>query len=335
MIPDFARQTIETLARRSRFQCSNPDCGIHTVAANVAPDKATVIGEAAHIAGAKPGAARYDDKMSDATRSAITNGIWLCRNCHVKIDRDPARFSTELLLLWRQDHEEKILSELGTRGDKIRYDLERKNLAFLKDYPAIIQRIAFDKPEAWEWRFAAELIRHLNFFGLKRLHDLRANYYFRQHPRVRDKEMIGWISERAHVMSNIIKPLPLLFDRLTASFGKPGEQGDIREIYDACILLNEVLIEAIKHEEIVRFTLIPEDGEELRSLIADTLGRNLERIEELPKKLDEVVAMIGTDHGGTKDNPHIVTWTVPFELPENFESRYKIALERYLERLLG
>ncbi|RVT84084.1 hypothetical protein DXV76_10310 [Rhodobacteraceae bacterium CCMM004] len=145
--PDFSKRTIDTLARRARFQCSNPDCRAQTVGPNTDPEKATLIGEAAHIAGAKPGTARYDPAMSDVTRGEITNGIWLCRNCHGQTDRDEAKFPTELLFAWRKDHEERAARELGTRGDRIRHEIEMADLDFLAGYPAIIQRIVIDKPE--------------------------------------------------------------------------------------------------------------------------------------------------------------------------------------------
>lgn len=73
--------------------CSNPDCGIHTFGLNSIPDKAITIGEAAHICGAKLGSTRYDPLMSDMTRAAIINGLWLCRNCNEKIDRDEMRLN--------------------------------------------------------------------------------------------------------------------------------------------------------------------------------------------------------------------------------------------------
>ena len=120
-IPDFSKQMIETLARRARFQCSNPDCGAQTVGPNSDPNKATMIGEAAHVHGAKSGSMRYDVTMSDVTRAAITNGIWLCRNCHGKIDRDAVKYPVDLLFAWRKAHEDRVLRELGTPGDRIRY----------------------------------------------------------------------------------------------------------------------------------------------------------------------------------------------------------------------
>lgn len=151
-IPNFSNKTVETLARRARFQCSNPDCSVQTVGPNSDPDKATTIGEAAHIFGAKPGSPRFDQNMSDVTRAAITNGIWLCCNCHREIDRDAKLYTAELLLRWRSLHEERVLKELGTKGEIAKAKIESEKIAFLNPYPATVKRIAMDKPAGWEWR---------------------------------------------------------------------------------------------------------------------------------------------------------------------------------------
>jgi len=55
MFPDFTKKTIDILTKRAAFICSNPDCRTSTVGPNTDPKKATVIGEAAHILGARPG----------------------------------------------------------------------------------------------------------------------------------------------------------------------------------------------------------------------------------------------------------------------------------------
>ena len=327
--PDFSKSTIDTLARRARFQCSNPDCGAHTVGPNSDPAKATTIGEAAHIMGAQPGAARYDAAMSDATRAAVTNGIWLCRNCHGQIDRDATRYSAELLFAWRKDHEDRVARELGTRGDRIRHETEMAALDFLSSYPAIIQRIVIDKPEGWEWRFVAELMRHLNKPQLKRLRNLQSGHYYSPQPRVQRDQFLGWITERTHVMSNLVGPLAGLLDRLNTSWGAPGEPGDIEEMHDVCILIRDALAAIVDLEESLHFAHIPEEGEAVRSVLMNAIGPNAARLAEIPDKLDEAVAMISTEHGGTAEEPLIIHWTLTFELPKDFNKRFDEALRRY------
>ncbi|WP_150111222.1 hypothetical protein [Mesorhizobium opportunistum] len=328
-VPDFSKSTIDTLAKRARFQCSNPDCGAQTVGPNSDPAKATTIGEAAHIMGAQPGAVRYEAGMSDTTRSAITNGIWLCRNCHGQIDRDATKYPTELLYAWRKDHEDRVALELGTRGDRIRHETEMASLDFLSRYPPIIQRIVIDKPDGWEWRFVAELMRHLNKPQFKRLRNLLAGHYYIPQSRIQRDQFPNWIAERTHVMSKLISPLAALLDRLTASWGAPGQPADIEEMHDVCILIRDALAVIVDFEESMYFAHIPEEGEAIRTVLTNAVGRNAAKLAEIPEKLDEMVAMIATDHGGTAEKPLIIHWTVPFDLPDDFNERFNEALREY------
>jgi hypothetical protein len=68
------------------------------------------LGEAAHIKAAREGQARYDANMTDAERSHISNGIWLCRECARRIDRDEERYPADLLRRWKREHEASVLS---------------------------------------------------------------------------------------------------------------------------------------------------------------------------------------------------------------------------------
>lgn len=173
MSPDFNKNTIDVLARRAAFLCSNPDCRISTVGPNSDVQKATTIGEAAHIQGARSDAPRYDPKMSDVVRAAITNGIWLCKNCHGKVDRDVHRYLADLLFKWREEHDRHVASSLGN-SERMRFDLEETRLQEFADYPPITRRIVVDKPPGWEWRLTAELLRELNRPIYRKLRDLQA-----------------------------------------------------------------------------------------------------------------------------------------------------------------
>ena len=51
---DFSQNTIEILAKRVTYICSNPDCRKMTVGPNLDKKKATNIGVAAHIKAAAP-----------------------------------------------------------------------------------------------------------------------------------------------------------------------------------------------------------------------------------------------------------------------------------------
>jgi hypothetical protein len=114
---DFTRRIVDTIFRRAGGICSNPDCSALTSGPAEDISKAVVVGEAAHIYGARAGSARFNPEMSTEEKSDITNAIWLCRNCHKVIDSDARRYSADLLFRWRHAHEKAITKRLGKASD--------------------------------------------------------------------------------------------------------------------------------------------------------------------------------------------------------------------------
>lgn len=104
---DFSAKTKNALAIRACYACSI--CGVPTAGpSDEGSDKFAIIGIAAHIAAAAPGpgARRYDPAMSREQRRSVENGIWLCANCALLIDRDEVTFPTERLLKLKKEHED-------------------------------------------------------------------------------------------------------------------------------------------------------------------------------------------------------------------------------------
>lgn len=109
---DFRANTIEVLAKRVGYICSNPSCKSSTVGPGGTPDSIIKIGIAAHITAASPGGPRYDPNLSIVERTSIENGIWLCVNCSVLIDRDFNSFPKSLLLNWKSEAERNALKKI-------------------------------------------------------------------------------------------------------------------------------------------------------------------------------------------------------------------------------
>ncbi len=104
---DFNKPVIVRLANRVGHCCSNPDCRRATSGPQSIADGSVNIGVASHISGAAPGGPRYDSKLSPSERSAQTNGIWLCQFCAKLIDSDEKRFTSALLLAWKESAESR------------------------------------------------------------------------------------------------------------------------------------------------------------------------------------------------------------------------------------
>jgi len=113
--PDFTRSTVDALAKRAAQTCSNPACRASTSGPHSVASKAVILGEAAHIWGARREAARYDPAMTDAERADPANGIWLCRACAKRVDADERGFPAAMLIQWKAEHEKWI--EVGGRTD--------------------------------------------------------------------------------------------------------------------------------------------------------------------------------------------------------------------------
>jgi len=329
-VPDFPRSSVETLARRAGFFCSNPSCGALTTGPTVDPTSAVLIGEAAHIYGARPGTARYLAHMTDAARAEITNGLWLCRNCHRVIDADELRYPPELLFVWRTEHENRVIVRLGERSDILRMEIQQRELTAFANDPPIVRQILVDRPPGWEWRLAAELLRRRWKEPMRRLHDLRGGLYTRKPTLLPDEEFVRWMGARFNEASQLIGPLDRLMQKLTDAFGPPGLSGDPEEILHVCDLLGHALERVVEWEESVQFVNVSETYRSLTDHMKNLIADQSIKLGSIPDELDSIVALIGTDHGGTKEIPTTMTLVIQFEISEAWSAEWRRRLNEAL-----
>lgn len=134
---DFTQKTVATLAKRVAWLCSNPKCRRATIGAGSGDEKVIITGVAAHITAAAPGGARYNSALTSDQRKDISNGIWLCSNCSILIDRDESAHPVHLLNEWKREAEEQSFSAIA--GSSIDAQLTGKILVELDE--ADLQKI--------------------------------------------------------------------------------------------------------------------------------------------------------------------------------------------------
>jgi tetratricopeptide (TPR) repeat protein len=111
---NFTQPIIKSLRERVALRCSNSDCRVPTTApSDKSIDGVNNIGVAAHICAASKGGARYRAEMTSEERKSFHNGIWLCANCSIKIDRDDKTYTEELLKRWKFQAEKTAELEHG------------------------------------------------------------------------------------------------------------------------------------------------------------------------------------------------------------------------------
>ena len=107
MRDDFTQRTIEAIAKRAGFLCSDPACKSPTVGAAEGHDGIVNVGVAAHITAAAPGGPRYDPSLTREERRHQSNGIWLCQTHGKLVDSDSEHFTVGMLRAWKEAAEKQ------------------------------------------------------------------------------------------------------------------------------------------------------------------------------------------------------------------------------------
>jgi hypothetical protein len=113
---DFPPAVVAKLKELVNGVCSNPGCGVSTIAPRTNNDaELASVGTAAHIHAASEGGPRYDPLQTRESRRSLDNGIWLCRSCGTKIDSDSSAYPPELLRKWKTDALDRARARFGKR----------------------------------------------------------------------------------------------------------------------------------------------------------------------------------------------------------------------------
>ncbi|MCB8883996.1 hypothetical protein ACELLULO517_27410 [Acidisoma cellulosilytica] len=290
MASEFSVKTIDMLSRRSALRCANPDCDKLTTGPNTDLNKSTNIGEAAHIYGANAGSARFRIEMSNIERAAISNGIWLCRDCHGLVDKDEQRFPVELLFLWKETHDAKITREIGKPGDLLRLNLIEKDMEDFKQLPPLVREIIKDKPEKWEYLLTVELLDSLLSPVLRKARYLRSSLLNDPLKRLEPEQFPNWSSDKMTEVTNSVETLKNLLGELVASWGPLGEPGDVKRIVHACELYARCANRLLQIAEETAFTIVPENFKSVPILLSESVLHVLSRFPEIPKFIRSILA---------------------------------------------
>lgn len=91
--------------------CQNPSCRAKLFRFSDS-GKATSIEELAHVIAQKPSGARGQSKFPSSQLDEFRNLILLCSTCHTLIDKNDDEYPVELILRWKEEHQERIRNAL-------------------------------------------------------------------------------------------------------------------------------------------------------------------------------------------------------------------------------
>lgn len=122
--------TIKLSEQRKLHSKSGNRCAIcKTVLVDVENIDSACIGVNAHIYGEKPGAARYDATKPIEYVNSEANLIFLCCNCHTKIDGQEKEYPPKLLFEIKQQHEREVINEQSSFPKKKIYSTIENSLS--------------------------------------------------------------------------------------------------------------------------------------------------------------------------------------------------------------
>jgi hypothetical protein len=108
-----AKTAIKASEQRKLHAKSGNRCALcKAVLVEVKNQSSACVGENAHIYGEKPDAARYDKDQSDELVNSERNLIFLCCNCHKKIDTEIDSYPASQLFDLKTQHETWVVKTL-------------------------------------------------------------------------------------------------------------------------------------------------------------------------------------------------------------------------------
>jgi hypothetical protein len=286
----FKQAIIQKIAQRAANHCSNPTCNAITSGPSAEPEASVNVGEAAHIYGANPGSARYDPEMQPSERSAISNAIWLCGNCHKLVDNDPVRYPAGLLFEWQREHEHNIADLVGKAGAEIRRRYEDRHLEELGRLSYLAQRIVLEKDSWWEYQLTAEVLRFEMAPILKRWSALKRQLYLKPYIQISRGEFSPWLIAKGEEIQALAKAWSeLVNNEFTRAWGAPSVPGDDADIIEISRLYGEICKSALAWEESVRFTSVDAIFLEVRDLYIGVAGSMIDEATKLPAFIADLV----------------------------------------------
>ena len=112
---EFSEKTKLTVASRSGFHCSIPECRRSTIGPGADPSAVVNSGVAAHIHSASPGGPRGQGRLTESELADAENAIWLCSD-HARIvdTQDGAGYSPATLISFKHLNEARAAHEQGS-----------------------------------------------------------------------------------------------------------------------------------------------------------------------------------------------------------------------------
>ncbi len=201
----------------------------------------------------------------------------------------------------------------------LKHLIDRKNSGKLDpikeflDENEIIQQLVVDRPDYWEFKLTAELLKSRIITIDKKFNELDKGLYYTRTKEIDEVAYLKLVSERFNELIKILKIMEkILNEEFAKSWGPIGKEGNPLEIKYVVDKLSEVCMAAFEWEVEIRSYLPPDSFIKLNKLLYGSGKMMFETIKKVPSKLLEPFLT------GNPANKHY-TINLEFQAPKNIE----------------
>jgi len=179
-----------------------------------------------------------------------------------------------------------MLAALGPFCNQVRRKIKNftyENLNDLKNESIIIKNIVVEKPDAWEFKLTAELLKDRLKEINKDYIELENNLYFKNSKSLEGKEYITFMMDKFLDFSNLIRIFTNIFNKeLYAAFGETGVPGDVYDIKAAIEKIQNVCKHLFQWEVEIQSVNAPEGMEMIPIYIKGWTKVIVNKLNEFP-----------------------------------------------------
>lgn len=167
----------------------------------------------------------------------------------------------------------------------------QKRVKSLSEESSTAQQIARDRPEYWEFLLTMELIRPRISVLRREFSDLKRGLIFRPSRTLEGYEFTNWAKQKMQDLIAIINLLNTAStEELMASWGEPGQPGDVFEIKRAVDKIAFGCNALLDWEIDLHFTDFPPEFDNIKQKLEGWAENYLAEIERIPSEIGKVIS---------------------------------------------
>jgi hypothetical protein len=219
-----------------------------------------------------------------------------------------------------------VAEHIGKAGALVRERFRSRQLEEFRNCSYLAQQIVLDKPDHWEYKLTAELLRSMAEPVLAKWGHLKRGLYTGASQIIPPEQILAWHGSLiAEIQRFSTATGGLVNEAFAEAWGEDGVPGSDRDILRVCGLFRELCEQLLGWEEKVRFAAVPMSFQPVQSHMVGTAGMILDELSKLPKGMADLFS------GEPKTGVHKMSLVL--DLPDKWVDNHEKLLKRAVRDL--